>query len=460
MSRLEPRRTLRSTKELPSSAGFHFVNLCPSWLMVSSMLTEIILEAWIALRRNYTRSLLTMLGIVWGIATVTLLIAYGSSFRRILVGGFDAFGKSVVICWPQQTSEQPGGQRAGKKVRLEQADLDIVKETAPLVKHVCLETVNRPGISYGERMVGTAAIRGVCPEYGEMRNEVPSEGRWISAGDELERRRVVFLGGRVREQLFSGRPAIGETVQIGGVHFTVIGVMARKIQLSNYFSSDDDSAWIPYSAAGDVWNTKYAAVMVFEPVAPQFEKKAQAQVLAAIASRQQFSPTDPKAFQMFGRDEFRPVIDGLTIGLQVLLTFVGTLTLGIGGVGVMNIMLVSVDERIREIGLRRALGAKKWQIKLQFLAETLLIMLLGGAAGVLLSYGIAAAVGTLPLMGPLFEDDSGKADIHLQISLATVMLSTLVLLAVGVASGLVPALRASKLGSGRSAAIRVKRLSS
>jgi len=414
-------------------------------LRVSKMLTEIILEAWIALKRNYTRSLLTMLGIVWGIATVTLLIAYGSSFRRILVGGFDAFGKSVVICWPQQTSEQPGGQRAGKKVRLEQADLEMVKETAPLVKHVCLETVKRPGISYGERIVGTAAIRGVCPEYGEMRNEVPSEGRWISSADELERRRVVFLGGRVREQLFSGRPAVGEMVQIGGVHFTVIGVMARKIQLSNYFSSDDDSAWIPYSAAGDLWNTKYAAVMVFEPVAPQFERKAEAQVLAAIATRQQFSPTDKKAFLMFGRDEFRPVIDGLTIGLQVLLTFVGTLTLGIGGVGVMNIMLVSVDERIREIGLRRALGAKKWQIKLQFLAETLLIMLLGGAAGVLLSYAIAAAVGTLPLMGPLFEDDSGKADIHLQISMATVMISTLVLLAVGVASGLVPALRASKL---------------
>jgi len=199
------------------------------------MLTEIILEAWTALRRNYTRSLLTMLGIVWGIATVTLLIAYGSSFRRILVGGFDAFGKSVVICWPQQTSEQPGGQRAGKKVRLEQADLDIVKEMAPLVKHVCLETVNRPGISYGERIVGTAAIRGVCPEYGEMRNEVPSEGRWISAGDELERRRVVFLGGRVREQLFSGRPAVGETVQLLPLglaksfspRFTVVSIVGR-----------------------------------------------------------------------------------------------------------------------------------------------------------------------------------------------------------------------------------------
>jgi putative ABC transport system permease protein len=367
------------------------------------MLIEIIHEAWIALKRNLTRSFLTMLGIVWGIATVTLLIAYGNSFRSILVHGFDAFGKSVVICWPQQTSEQPGGQRAGKKVVLEQADLEMVKATAPLVKHVCLETVRRPGIAYGDRMVGTAPVRGVCPEYGEMRNEVPSEGRWINAEDELERRRVIFLGGRLKEELFSGRPAVGETVQVSGVRFTVVGVMARKIQLSNYFSSDDESSWIPYSAAGEVWNTRYAAVMVFEPIAPQFEKKAMAQVLAAVATRQNFSPTDPKAFQMFGRDEFRPVIDALTIGLQVLLTFIGTLTLGIGGVGVMNIMLVSVDERIREIGLRRALGARKRHIKLQFLAETLLIMLLGGAIGVLLSYLIAWAVGTMPHL----DDDGG-----------------------------------------------------
>ena len=410
-----------------------------------AVLTEIIREAWIALRRNSTRSFLTILGIVWGISTVTLLIAYGASFRQILVNGFDAFGKSVVICWPQQTSEQPGGQRAGRKVVLEQADLDLVKETAPLVKNACLETVNRPGISYGERLVGTAAIRGVCPEYGEMRNEVPGEGRWIDASDFVERRRVAFLGGRIREELFSGRPAVGETVLIAGVRFTVIGVMARKIQLSNYFGSDDESVWIPYTAAGDLWNTRYAAVLVFEPIAPQFEKQAMAQVLAAIATRQQFSPTDKKAIQMFGRDEFRPIIDALTIGLQVLLTFIGTLTLGIGGIGVMNIMLVSVEERIREIGLRRALGARKRHIWFQFLAETMLIMLLGGALGVLFSYGIAAAVGTLPLMGALFEDDSGKADIHLKISAMTLVVSTLVLLVVGVISGLVPAFRAAKL---------------
>jgi len=409
------------------------------------MLYQILTEAWTALSRNRTRSALTMLGIVWGIATVTLLIAYGGSFRQILVSGFDAFGKGAVICWPQQTSEQPGGQRAGKKVVFEQADLDMVKETAPLVKHACLETVRRPGIAYGNRMVGTAAVRGVCPEYGEMRNEEPSEGRWINSLDELERRRVVFLGGRVREQLFGGRPAVGENVLIGGVRFTVVGTMGRKIQLSNYFSSDDDSAWIPYSAAGDLWNTKYAAVLIFEPIAHQFEQRAMAQVLAAVATRQQFSPTDKKAIQMFGREEFRPVINGITIGLQVLLIFIGILTLGIGGVGVMNIMLVSVDERIREIGLRRALGARKWHIKAQFLSETLLIMLLGGAIGVLVSYIVAAAVGTLPLMGPLFEDDSGKADIHLKISFFTLMISTTVLLVVGVLSALIPAARAANL---------------
>ena len=409
------------------------------------MLTEVILEAWIALKRNRTRSALTMLGIVWGIATVTLLIAYGNSFRSILVNGFNAFGKGAVVCWPQQTSEQPGGQRAGKKVVFEKQDVELVRETAPLVKHVCLETVRRPGIAYEDRMAGTAPVRGVCPEYGDMRNEVPAEGRWISKLDDLERRRVIFLGARVKEQLFSGRPAVGETVLVQGVPFQVIGVMARKIQMSNYFSSDDDSTWIPYSAAGDLWNTRYAEVLIFEPIAPQFEKRAEAQVLAAVASRQQFSPTDPKAIQMFGREEFRPVIDGITIGLQVLLTFIGTLTLGIGGVGVMNIMLVSVDERIREIGLRRALGARKRHIKMQFLAETIMIMLLGGAIGILVSYLIALTVGTLPLLGPLFEDDSGKADIHLRISLMTVLLSTGVLLLVGIASGMVPALRASRL---------------
>src|SRR5258706_6361837 len=185
--------------------------------------------------------------------------------------------------------------------------------------------------------------------------------------------------------------------------------------------------------------------MLFEPIAPQFEKKAMAQVLAAVASRQGFSPTDPKAFQMFGRDEFRPVIDALTIGLQVLLAFVGTLTLGIGGVGVMNIMLVSVDERVREIGLRRALGARKAHIRWQFLLEALVLTLAAGVIGMLFSAALTSAIGTLPFLGPAYEDDSGKVDIHLTLSFVTMMLSTAILVVVGVISGWLPAMQAAKL---------------
>ena len=408
------------------------------------MFRETLIQAWSALRRQPLRSFLTMLGITWGIAAVALLLAYGRGLRSVIVASFDAFGKGAVICWPQQTSEQAGGQRAGKQVVLEKEDLDLVRENATLVKTACLETVRWLPISYGDRLANTA-IRGVCPEYGEMRNEVPSVGRWISPEDALERRRVVFLGARLREKLFSGQPAVGETVRISGTRFTVIGTMERKIQDSNYFTSDDESVWIPYSSAGELWNTRYAAVLVFEPRAPRFEKEAMSQVRSEIAKRQRFSPTDERAIIMFGREQFRPVIDGITIGFEALFTFVGALTLGIGGVGLMNIMLVAVEERVREIGLRRALGARRWQIQLQFLAEALVITAIGGVIGIGLAYAASAAIGPLPLYGPLYEDTSGKGDIHLYISLGTVGVSTVILILVGLASGLTPAIRASHL---------------
>jgi putative ABC transport system permease protein len=408
------------------------------------MLTEVLKQAYTSLRRQPTRSFLTMLGIVWGIAAVALLIAYGSGLRSVVVTSFDAFGKGAVICWPQQTSEQAGGERAGKHVHIEKADVEAIQQEAPLVKTVCRESVRWLPIAYGDRMAQTA-IRGVCPEYGEMRNEVASQGRWLSAEDELERRRVVFIGFGLREKLFSGRPAVGESVRISGMRFTVVGTMDIKIQDSNYFTSDGQSAWIPYSTAGDIWNTRYASVLVFEPKAPRFEKLSMAQVRAAIAKRQRFSPTDERAIMMFGREQFRPIVDGITIGFEALFTFVGALTLGIGGVGLMNIMLVAVDERIREIGLRRALGARRRHIQAQFMAEAMVLAILGGIFGILLAYGLAAAIGTMPFYGPLYEDTSGKGDIHLTISLSTIAISTVILLIVGLLSGLVPALRASHL---------------
>jgi putative ABC transport system permease protein len=408
------------------------------------MLREVLRQAFEALRRQPLRSFLTMLGMVWGIVAVTLLIAYGASFRGVLTTAFRAFGKGAVIAWPQTTSEQAGGQRAGKHVVFEKEDVDLIRAQATLVQYACLETVRWLPISYQGRMANTA-IRGVCPQYGEMRNEVPNEGRWISPEDQVDRRRVAFLGHNLKEKLFGGREAVGETVEISGVRFTVVGTMDRKMQMSNYFTSDDECAWIPYSAAGDLWNTRYGSVLVFQPRAPSFEPAAMDQVRAIVAERQRFSPTDKQAIQMFGREQFRPIIDGITIGLEVLLAFIGVLTLGIGGVGLMNIMLVSVDERIREIGLRRALGARRRHIMVQFLAEALVLTLIGGALGILLSYGLSAAVGTLPLLGPMYEDTTGKGDIHLFISPATLALSTAILVAVGLLSGLVPAVRASRL---------------
>ena len=408
------------------------------------MFREVLIQAWQSLIRHPMRSFLTMLGIIWGIVAVTILIAYGNSFRTILVRGFEVFGKSAVVCWPGQTSQQAGGERAGKRVRLEKEDLELILAEDTLVKHASLETVRWLAITYRERLANTA-IRGVYPIYGEIRNEVPLQGRWISQEDFVERRRVVFLGGRLREKLFGGRPAVGETVQIAGVHFTVIGVMDRKMQFSNYFTSDDESAWIPYTTAGNMWNTRYANVLVFAPVAPRFEKQAMSQVLASVAKRQNFSPTDERAIRMYGREEFRPIIDGITIGLQILLFLIGSLTLGIGGVGVMNIMLVSVDERTREIGLRRAVGARRYHIQAQFLSEALVLTILGGVIGIILAHLTSMAIGTMPLLGPLFEDESGKTEIHLSISWGTMAISAAVLVLVGVLSGWVPAFRASRL---------------
>ena len=401
-------------------------------------------QAWSSLRRQPIRSCLTMTGIVWGIVAVTMLLAYGTGFRRVLMYTFDSFGHDVIICWPGTTGEQAGGERAGQKVKLEQSDVDTLRATATLAKQVCPETVKFVGLTHEERSTSTA-VRGVCEQYGEMRNEVPLEGRWLDADDIVNRRRVVFIGALLKKKLFAGLPAVGETVHIQGAPFTVVGVMDRKFQQSSYFTNDDQSAWIPYSTAGDLWDTKSASVLVVEPVSPEFDAQTRAQVLAVLAERQHFSPTDKRAVVMDSMAEFRPIIMGISYGLEFLLLFVGLLTLGIGGVGVMNIMLVTVNERIREIGLRRALGARRRHIRAQFLTEALAITLAGGAIGVLISVGMGATIGTLPFLGPAYEDTSGRVDIHMQVSWEVLLVSVVVLIVVGILSGFVPAMRAAKL---------------
>ena len=408
------------------------------------MFEEILKQAWTSMRRQPVRTCLTMAGIVWGIVAVTMLLAYGTSFRHVLMHTFQAFGKNVIVCWPGTTSEQAGGERAGKTVQLEQEDVDDIRAGATAVKQVCPETVKFLGLSHEERFA-TTAVRGVCVEYGDMRNEVASQGRWLNADDEVNRRRVIFLGAMIQKKLFAGMPAIGQTVRIDGAPFTVIGTMDRKFQDSSYFQNDDQSVWIPYSTAGDLWDTKSASVLVVTPVSPEMDTLAQQQVLSILAERQHFSPTDKRAVRMLSMAAFRPIYVGITYGLEILLLFIGLLTLGIGGVGVMNIMLVTVNERVREIGLRRALGARRHHIRWQFLAEALALTMAGGLIGVVLSVVIGELIGTLPFLGPAYEDTSGTVDIHMHVSWEILVASVAVLVVVGVLSGLVPAMRAARL---------------
>ena len=408
------------------------------------MLKEILIQAWDALRRNPLRSLLTMAGIVWGIAAVTLLLAYGAGFRKVMVGCFNSFSRSAIIVFPGQTSEQAGGERAGRRIRFELADLEAVQAESPLIRKICPESIKNVAVGWQERVVNSN-VRGVCVEFGEIRSEVALEGRWLTQEDYTERRRVVFIGGWLKNKLFSGRNALGETLTIQGARFTIVGVMDRKLQFGNYYGPDDRSAFIPFTTAGEIWNTRYVSDAVVQPVAPVFEDKAFEQFRAAMGKRKGFNPGDKRALNGFGTSDMRPIIDGLTIGLQSLLGFIGALTLAIGGIGLMNILLVSVNERTREIGLRRAVGARRWHILFQFLSEALAITFAGGVFGVLLSYAVCWVFPPLPMLGQLFEDDSGKGDLVMAVQPAIIGISFLVLLVVGLVSGMVPAVRASRL---------------
>jgi putative ABC transport system permease protein len=408
------------------------------------MMREIILQAWDALRRNPTRSFLTMTGIIWGVAAVTLLMAYGDGFGAVMLRTFSNFSRSVVIAFPGQTSQQVGGERAGRRVRFEIEDLEAAQAESPLIKKVCPEVIKWVPVSYREQSFDLQ-VRGVCAEYGDIRTEVPLEGRWLSKDDIAERRRVAFIGDYSRKKLFGTRNPLGETISIRGIRFVIVGFMDRKMSFGNYWGPDDRAIFIPYTSAKDVWDTRYINIAVVQPISPMFEDQAEMQFREAMAKRQNFLATDRRAIDAFGTSMMRPIIEGITYGLKGLLIFIGALTLAIGGVGLMNILLVSVNDRVREIGLRRALGARRIHIALQFLAEALFITVAGGVLGVALSYGIASLIPPLPMLGALFKDTTGKGDLIMRVNISTVMIAAGGLLLVGVLSGLIPAVRAARL---------------
>jgi putative ABC transport system permease protein len=410
------------------------------------LLGEVLHEALHGVAQHRLRAGLSMLGISWGIVSVVVLMAYGNGFHDALFVGFKgAFSDGTVVAWPGQTSMQAGGERAGLRVRLTVDDVAAVKELA-LVKYASPEFVERLPVAYIDRQA-TYAVRGVNTEYGVMRAEraAPGWGRFLNDDDIAERRRVVFLGAEVHRKLFGQRPAVGEMVRIKGLAFEVVGVMEDKVQMSSYYSPDKYCVFIPYTVMSQLADSRYLDTMVFQSVNPMMQTAALKQVRETLARRHRYVAADERAVVMMDSVENNRSINGITDGLKLVLSFIGILTLAIGGVGIMNIMFVSVTERTREIGIRKALGARRREILAQFLLEGLVITFLGGLAGILVSCGLVWLVSPRPFLAELMDDLTRASDIHLVLTVQLVAVCTVVLSFVGLVSGLLPAVRASRL---------------
>jgi putative ABC transport system permease protein len=408
-------------------------------------LVEIVREACYGLYHHRFRAALSMLGISWGIISVVVLLAYGDGFRGALDAGFrGAFSDGTVVTFPGQTSMQAGGERAGKRVRVTADDVMAVGEL-PLVKNVSPEFMQEFPIVFGNKQ-SSHLVRGVAASYGEMRSEKPQAGgRFLEDDDVRLRRRVAFIGTEVQRKLFGAIPPVGETIRVGGQPFEIVGVMEEKVQLSNYNRPDKYCVFIPWTTMGGLSDNRYVGTFVWQAVSPMLEPKAQLQVRDLIAKRYRYNPADERALNMFGSEKTQEITGGIVMGLKIVLTFIGVLTLAIGGVGIMNIMFVNVQERTREIGVRKALGAKPREILLQFLLEGLATTFAGGVIGIAVSWGLVWLLSPRPFLAELLDDASRVTDIHLLLSVKLVTITTSILMAVGLVSGFLPALKASRL---------------
>lgn len=405
---------------------------------------EVFLQAAAAIWEHRFRAGLTMLGIAWGIVTVVILMAYGQGFRMALVVGFrNAVSDGTARLRGGQTSSQVGGERAGRRILLKEEDVEALRQLGT-VKYVSPEYLESLPLVYGTRST-TAGVRGVAPEYGLMRSETAGDGRFINAEDCEKHRRVAFVGTDVAKKLFSNIPPVGQTIRIAGLSFEVVGVLAQKAQLSSYFYPDSMSVFIPHTTMKSMFAQEYCDYVVYQAVQPSAQDVTLRQVREVLAARHRFDARDERAVRADTSAEIMSVVDGMAGGLMVVLVFIGSLTLMIGGVGVMNIMMVSVQERTREIGVRKALGARRRHILVQFLLEGIAITFAGGLVGIVLSFAIVKAVGVLPFIAGLIGDPSRSTDIHLLMSAPILVTATTILSLTGLVSGLWPAFRASRL---------------
>ena len=404
---------------------------------------DVLSEAYGALRQNRQRTAITMLGMAWGIATVVLLLAYGTGFSTAIVNIFRAFAsmQSVGIVGGR-TSMQAGGNKAGTNIRLTTDDVDRLLTNVPQIRRITPDSFYQAPVSYEGRSY-TWNIDAASPVLQEIANLPLDIGRFYNAEDMQLRARVCVLGSESKEKLFSGRFPLGEKIRINGIPYEVIGVLKPRPQEGGSQNSINRVVYIPFPTLSDFRDTHYIDMIWLDFLGYNYQG-VERSIRNTLAAEHRFRPDDQRALRVFVLMEQLERFRIISMALQVLLAFIGTLTLGIGGVGLMNIMLVSVTQRTREIGVEKAIGARRRDILVQFLSEALSITILGGLLGIVLAYVISFSVGNLTLYSALAEHGE-MGDIRLIISPASVLVSTAILALVGLVSGMIPAIRASRL---------------
>jgi putative ABC transport system permease protein len=404
------------------------------------MFRDILGQAWEAMLYNRRRTAITLVGMAWGIATVVLLLAYGAGFSRAIESIFAQWGTNTIGFFPGRTSEQAGGDKAGVKVRLTLDDVDLTMMSVPGIGHIS-PTVQKEVPVQNDLHNYTWTVNGVRPSFQEIMKLDTDQGRFFNGAEDQQRAHVCVIGSESKTKLFSGGWALGETIRLNGVLFTIVGVLSPKMQEGEN-SDRNRQIYIPFNTMSDLKDTKYLDGVWFNYRGDnQFIETS---LRASLAAAHHFRPSDHNALFVANLMTQLHQFNILTIALQVLLSLVGALTLGIAGIGLMNIMLVSVQQRTREIGVEKALGARKRHILLQFLSEALAITVVGGVLGIVLAYLISAIIGPITFYSAL-ASHAEDADIRLLISPATVIVATSILTVVGLVSGMIPAIRAANL---------------
>ena len=403
------------------------------------MFKDILGQAWEAMLFNRRRTMITMVGMAWGIATVVLLLAYGAGFTHAIEAIFAQWGTHTIGVFPGRTSEQAGGDKAGVKVRFTLDDVDRAAAVVPGVNRISPEVDKQVPVQ-NDLHTFTWSVNGVRPAYQDIMKLDTDQGRFFTGAEDQQRAHVCVIGSEAKTRLFSGGWAIGETLRLNGVLFTIVGVLSPKMQ-----EGDDDrnrQIYVPFNTMSDVKDTQYLDGIWFSYTGDN--EQAEKGLRQTMAAAHHFRPSDHNAIYVANLMSELKQFSILSLALNVLLSFVGALTLGIAGIGLMNIMLVAVQQRTREIGVEKALGARRRHILLQFLSEAMAITAVGGVCGIALAYAISAMVGRITFYSALAKH-AEAADIRLIISPTSVIVATAILCVTGLVSGMIPAIRAANL---------------